>query len=58
MCCNNNNGMQRMQISRIVTSRFDEHRKGKNKHKKRVKREMKKEAKEGKKEAKIITIKY
>lgn len=53
MCCNNNNGMQCMQISRIVTSKFDEHRKGKKRGKKR---DTKKEAKEGKKEEIIILI--
>ncbi len=41
MCCNNNNGMHCMQISRIVTSKFDEHRKGKTKHKKGYKRDKK-----------------
>ncbi len=53
MCCNNN-GMQCMQISRIVTSKFDEHRKGKKKGKKRDTKRGKRREETGNNNNKII----
>ncbi len=57
MCCNNN-GMQCMQISRIVTSKFDEHRKGKKKGKKGDTKRGKRREERGNNNKNIKILKY